>query len=334
MSADTVTLADIERARATLARFGKLRVTPLIESAALSEASGVAAYLKLEQLQLTGSFKVRGASNAVLRLNEEQRRQGVVGVSTGNHGRGLAYAARQAAVRCVICMSRLVPQNKIDGIRAQGAEIRIAGMSQDDAQIEVDRLVAEQGMIMLPPFDHPDIIAGQGTLGLEIFEQLPDVDTVLVPVSGGGLISGMAAALKAKRAGIRVIGVSMERGAAMHACLKAGRPVQVEELPTLADSLGGGIGLHNRYTFNMVRELVEDIILVSESEIAAAIRHGYWQERQIVEGSGAVGIAALLSAKVRPSGPTVALLSGGNIDMQLHHRVISGEDVDVALDSE
>jgi len=152
---------------------------------------------------------------------------------------------------------------------------------------------------------------------------------VLVQVSGGGLISGVAAAIKARRPGVRVIGVSMQRGAAMYECIKAGKPIQVEELATLADSLGGGIGLDNRYTYTMVRDLVDDFVLVSEKEIATAIRHAYWQERQIIEGSGSVGIAALLSGRLSLSGPTVAILSGANIDMNLHHRIISGEDVDV-----
>jgi threonine dehydratase len=227
-------------------------------------------------------------------------------------------------------MSKLVPQNKIDGIRAHGAEVRIVGASQDEAQTEVDRLVAEEGMTMVPPFDHADIIAGQGTLGLEMIGEVPETETVLIPVSGGGLIAGSAAALKAKKPSIRIIGVTMERGAAMYQCLKAGRPIAVEELPTLADSLGGGIGLDNHYTFQMVRDLVDDIVLVDESEIAEGIRHGYWQESQIVEGSGAVGMAALLSGKVSPTGPTLVLLSGGNIDMHLHHRIISGENVDVS----
>jgi threonine dehydratase len=186
-------------------------------------------------------------------------------------------------------------------------------------------------MTMIPPFDNRHVIAGQGTLGLELLDQLPDVETVLVPVSGGGLISGVAAAVKACRPQVRIIGISMERGAAMHASLSAGKPVMVEELPTLADSLGGGIGLDNRYTFAMTKALVDDLILVTEADIAAAIRHIYWHERQIVEGSGAVGVAALLAGKVRPEGPVAVVLSGGNIDMKQHHRIISGEDVDVTL---
>ncbi len=323
----SISIGDIETARETIS--GRVSLTPVEPSKALSERARVPVALKLEHQQITGSFKLRGATNAVLSLKEAQKAAGVVGVSTGNHGRGLAYAARQAGVRCIICMSELVPHNKVDGIKAQGAEVRIIGRSQDEAQEEVDRLVSEEGMTMLPPFDHPHIIAGQGTLGLEILEQVPDADTVLVPLSGGGLISGLAAAAKARKPDIKIIGVSMERGAAMHECLKAGKPVHVEEMKTLADSLGGGIGLDNQFTFAMTRDLVDETVTVSEAQIAGAIRHGYWEERQIIEGSGSVTIAAVLAGKVRAAGPIVCLLSGANIDLKLHHRIISGEDVDV-----
>ena len=178
---------------------------------------------------------------------------------------------------------------------------------------------------MLPPFDHPDIIAGQGTLGLEMIEQVPDAALVLVPLSGGGLAAGVAAAVKGVSPRTKIIGVSMARGAAMKASLDAGRPLPVEELPTLADSLGGGIGLDNRMTFAMCRDLLDDVILLGEDEIAAGIRHAYEREREIVEGAGAVGIAALLAGKVNASGPVVVLLSGRNIDMGLHRRIICSE---------
>ena len=320
-------LDDIQAARDRIA--GRIRATPLVASPGLSNATGGSVHLKLEQVQITGSFKLRGATNAILGLASAERARGVACVSTGNHGRGLAHAAKEAGVRCIICMSSLVPQNKVQGIEALGAEVRIVGESQDDAQVEVDRLVSEDGMVMLPPFDHRDIIAGQGTLGLEIVEQLPEVETILVPLSGGGLISGVALAAKALKPSLRIVGVSMERGAAMYECVKAGKPIMVPELATLADSLGGGIGLDNRYTFALVRELVDDLVLVSEAEIAQAIRHAYWQEKQVIEGSGAVGIAALLGGKITEAGVTAALVSGCNIDMTLHHRIISGEDVDV-----
>lgn len=326
-----VDLGEIERARLAIA--ATVRATPVNVSTSLSNLLGVPVHLKLEHTQITGSFKLRGATNAVVSLTDEEKRLGVVGVSTGNHGRGLAYAAKAAGVKCIICMSRLVPQAKIDGIKAQGAEVRIVGNSQDEAQVEVDRLVSEDGMTMIPPFDHRQIIAGQGTLGLELVEQVPDVAVVLVPLSGGGLISGVAAAFKAKRPDVRIVGISMERGAAMDACLKAGKPILVEELATLADSLGGGIGLDNQLTFAMTRDLVDDIVLVSEAEIAAAIRHIYWQERQIVEGSGSVGVAAMLAGKIASTGPVASILSGGNIDMNQHYRIISGEDVDVTQEA-
>jgi threonine dehydratase len=319
----TVTLADIERARERIALH--VRRTPIDPSPSLSALAGAPVHLKLEHQQITGSFKLRGATNAILNLNDAQKARGVVGVSTGNHGRGLAYAARKIGVRAVICMSSLVPANKVEGIRAQGAEVRIVGESQDDAQLEVDRLVAEEGMTMLPPFDHPDVIAGQGTLGLEIVEDLPEVETVIVPLSGGGLLSGVARAVKSVKPGARLVGVSMERGAAMYESQKAGRPVPVKELPTLADSLGGGIGLENRYTFAMVRDLVDDILLVTEEQIADAIRHAYWEEQQVIEGSGAVGIAALKAGLLRDPGVAVVLLSGRNIDMTLHSRIVTGQ---------
>ncbi|EBA18274.1 threonine dehydratase [Roseobacter sp. SK209-2-6] len=325
-----ITLQDSIQARSRIA--GRIRETALVPSPSLSAASGGQVSLKLESTQITGSFKLRGATNAVLSLTEEQRAAGIVGVSTGNHGRGLAYAAAQAGVRCIICMSELVPQNKVEGIKSHGAEVRIVGRSQDDAQVEVDRLVAD-GMTMLPPFDHRDIIAGQGTVALEMLEQMPDLETVLVPLSGGGLISGVGMVLKTANPDIRVIGVSMERGAAMHECLQAGRPIQVEELPTLADSLGGGIGLDNAYTFEMTKSFVDDVVLVSEAEIAAAIRHAYYEERQVIEGSGSVGIAALLAGKIENPGRCISLVSGQNIAMDLHKRIIDGEDVDVAADT-
>lgn len=323
---DFIGLADIEAARERIA--STIRQTPVNLSDTLSTVAGVPVHLKLEHLQHTGSFKLRGAANAVARLSDKERAAGVVGVSTGNHGRGLAHAAKAAGVRCVICMSRLVPQVKVDGIRALGADVRIVGKSQDEAQAEVDKLVAE-GMTMIPPFDHPSVIAGQGTLGLEICDQIPDVETVVVPLSGGGLIAGVAAACKARNKDIRIVGITMERGAAMVASLEAGEPVEVEELPTLADSLGGGIGLSNRYTFAMTRDLVDETYLINEAQIATGMRHAYWQERQIVEGSGAVGIAAVIAQKFKPKGPIALILSGGNVDMEQHFRVIGGEDVDL-----
>lgn len=319
----TVSLGEIRAAQARIA--GKVARTPLQMSDALSRLCGVPVHMKMEHRQPTGSFKLRGATNAVALLDEAQRQRGVVAASTGNHGRALAYAAGLDGIAATICMSRLVPQNKRGEIARLGADLRIVGDSQDDAQEEVERLVAQVGMTMVPPFDHADVIAGQGTIGLELVEDLPEVDTVLVQLSGGGLASGVAAAVKGMRPQVRVIGVSMARGAAMQASLEAGRPVQVREEETLADSLGGGIGLANRHTFAMCRDLLDGVILLSETEIAAGIVHAYRAEREIVEGAGAVGIAALLAGKVTANGPVALILSGRNIDMDVHRRLICGE---------
>ncbi len=222
-------------------------------------------------------------------------------------------------------MSSLVPQNKVDEIRRLGADIRIIGKSQDDAQEEVARLVRDDGFTMVPPFDNANVIAGQGTLGLEIVEDVPEVETVVVPVSGGGLASGVAAAIRAVRPSARIIGVSMDRGAAMRASLDAGKPVLVEEYESLADSLGGGIGLDNRLTFAMIRGLLDDVILLTEEEIAAGMAHAYAQEREIIEGAAAVGIGALLAGKVSAKGPIVAILSGRNVDMNQHRRIVCAD---------
>lgn len=319
-----ISLDDIQNAKRRIN--GHIRRTPLAVSPSLSEICGASVSLKLENQQTTGSFKLRGATNAILSLNAAGRKKGVAAASTGNHGRALAHAARAVGSRATICMSKLVPGNKVFEVHRLGADVRIIGSSQDDAQKEVERLAEEERFTILPPFDNPQILAGQATIGIEILEDMPEVNTVLVPLSGGGLAAGVAAAIKSKHPHCKVIGVSMRRGAAMKASLNAGRPVEVEEFPSLADSLGGGIGLDNQFTFVMCRDLLDDIVLLSEAEIAAGILHAYEKEREIVEGAGAVGIAALLSEKiVRPTGPLVVVLSGRNIDMNLHRRVVNGE---------
>ncbi|MCK1481388.1 hydroxyectoine utilization dehydratase EutB [Bradyrhizobium sp. 193] len=318
-----ITLDAIQDARRSIA--GHILPTPLVRSPTLSDFCSTPVSLKLEHHQATGSFKLRGASNAILKLTEAERARGVVAASTGNHGRALAHAARALGSHATICMSRLVPDNKVSEIRRLGADVRIVGDSQDEAQQEVERLVAKDGLVMVPPFDHPDIVAGQGTIGLDIVEAMPDVATVLVPLSGGGLAAGVAGAVKGMQPHARVIGITMERGAAMKASLDAGRPVQVKEFSSLADSLGGGIGLDNRLTFAMCRALLDDVVLLSESEIATGIRHAYEEEREILEGAGSVGIAALLARKIHAiRGPVALVLSGRNIDMELHRRVING----------
>ncbi|MBW9060603.1 hydroxyectoine utilization dehydratase EutB [Agrobacterium pusense] len=317
-----VSLAAIEQAAGRLA--GQVERTPLVRSDNLSERCGHPVHLKLETLQPIGAFKLRGAMNAIFSLDDEARKRGLVTASTGNHGRAVAYAAEKLGIPATICMSELVPTNKVEAIRALGADIRIVGRSQDDAQEEVERLTRSRGLTAIPPFDHSDVVAGQGTIGLEVVEDMPELATILVPLSGGGLAGGIAVAVKALKPRARVVGISMERGAAMHASVKAGRPVSVQEEETLADSLGGGIGLANRVTFALCQALLDDIALVSEDEIAAGIRHAAHEEGLRVEGAGAVGFAAILSGKVNISGPTAIIVSGENIDPALHKTIIDG----------
>jgi len=302
-----------EAARRLGPKSGVLR-SPLIP-AALSRKLGAEVLLKLESLQPTGAFKLRGATNAIASLSAEEARRGVVCCSTGNHGRAVAHAAGVWGIPATVCLSSLVPQVKVEAVAALNARVVRHGQSQDEAQVMADRLAAEEGLVQLPPFDHPQVIAGQGTIGLELLEDRPDLDTVLVPLSGGGLLAGIAVAVKALKPSVRVIGISMERGAAMAASLAAGRPVEVEELPTLADSLGGGIGLANRHTFALCRELIDEVILLDEAEIYQGMRWMLLQERRVVEGAAAVGVAALLAGKVRARGPTALIVSGENVDM-------------------
>ena len=319
-----LTQRTIWRARQAIAPF--IRKTPLVRSETLSRRLGRNVHLKLETQQQTGAFKLRGATNRLLQLGDAERARGVVAVSTGNHARAVAHAAKVQSVAAVVCMSPLVPANKVEAVQALGAEVQIVGRNQDEAEVAAKQLAAERGLVFVSPFDDPFVIAGQGTIGLELLEDLPLLDAVLVPLSGGGLIGGIALALKSADPAIRVIGVSMERGPAMVESLAAGRPVAVEEEASLANSLGGGIGLDNRYTFALVRDLVDETVLVSEAEIAAAMRHCYWQERQIVEGGAAVGIAALLAGKTAPAGDhLVVLLSGGNVDMQRFTEIVGAD---------
>ena len=317
-------LNDILSAARTIA--GTATRTPLVPAPAFAAIAGHPFLLKLETTQPTGAFKLRGALNALAHLPPDAK--GVTCCSTGNHGRAVAYAARARGLKAVVCMSALVPQTKIDGIRALGAEVRIIGRSQDDALAESRRLAAEDGLAEVSPFDDPHVIAGQGTIGLELLQDAPDLDTILVPLSGGGLAAGVALAAKAINPAIRVIGLSMDRGAAMQASIEAGRPVEVEEVESLADSLGGGIGLDNRLSFALCRDLLDDVILVSEEEIYRAMQALYFEERMVAEGACVVGIAALMAGKLpRPNGPIATIITGRNVDMAVFTRVVTGQDV-------
>ncbi len=319
-----LSLADILAARKTIA--GMADATPLVPSPHMRTVAGQEFLLKLENMQPIGAFKLRGALNAVMTLPEGVK--GVTCCSTGNHGRGVAYAAGLLDLRAVICMSELVPQAKVEGVRALGAEVRIVGQSQDDALAESKRLVAEEGLVEISPFDDPYVIAGQGTIGLEILEKRPDTAMILVPLSGGGLAGGVALAAKSINPRVVVIGVSMDRGAAMHQSLRAGHPVEVEEKPSLADSLGGGVGLENRLSFPLCRDNLDDSVLVTEEEIYHAMQTLFYEDRIVAEGACVVGIAAMQAGRLpKPKGPVATIVTGRNLDMSTFTKIINGEDI-------
>ncbi len=309
-----VTLTDIRDAHKRIA--GRVTRTPLRLSPYLSEYAGHPVKLKLETMQDTGAFKLRGATNALLNLSDESKSRGVIAVSTGNHGRGVAFAAKALGIKCAVYMSELVPEVKVDAIRKLGAEVIIAGRSQDDAESAAFERIEKDGLTYVHPFDDPHVIAGQGTVGLEIVEDMPDVANVLVPLSGGGLFAGIAVAVKTLKPDARLIGVTMDRGAAMIESLEAGKPVPVEEVESLADSLGGGIGLDNAYTFDITKRLIDETLLISEDDIASAMHTLFREDRIVAEGGAAVGVGALMSGKLDlQSGPTAIVVSGCNVDM-------------------
>ena len=305
-------LANIYLARKVIQ--DKIFRTPLVESSTLSKLTGSETYLKLENLQKTGSFKLRGATNKITQLKSEALERGVITVSSGNHGLAVSTAARELGIRAYISVSSATAENKVAVIRATGAQILMEGSTYDEAAEIASQKEKELNLTMIHPFDDPEIIAGQGTIGLEIIEDLPEIDTVLVPLSGGGLMSGIALALKTIKPSIHVVGVSMDQGPAMVESIKAGHIVEVEEQPTLADALVGGLGRENHYTMNMVMKYMDETVLVAESEIAAGMLFALEQHHLVLEGGGAVGIAALLFEKVKKlESKVVIVASGGNV---------------------
>lgn len=301
-----------------------VRRTPLRVSAPMSRLAGGDVRLKLDSFQDTRAFKLRGTGNAVLSLDASGARSGLVTYSTGNHGRAMVHVARRLGLPAVVCVSRRVPAAKVSALRSSGCEVVIEGESQDDAVAVARRLERERGLFFVDPVNDPAFICGHGTLGLEIVEDFPDVDTVVVPVSGGALIAGIALVVKHLCPRVRVVGVSMDRGAAMHASLVAGRPVEVEEADSLADSLQGGIGLDNRYTFDMTRRLVDEFVLVDETAIGRAIGFAFLRERLVLEGAAAAPIAALLYRDRGLFGKRVALVAtGAMIDTGLLRNLVA-----------
>ena len=294
---------------------GNVHRTPLLSASGLGARVGASLYLKCESLQKTGSFKPRGALNKVLSLSPEERTRGLVTVSAGNHAQALAWAARIAGAACTVVMPSGAPASKIEATRAYGAEIVL----HDDRATLFDRLAEvrdARGLSFVHPFDDPEIIAGAGTTGLEILEDLPDADVILVPIGGGGILSGIASAVREVRPGVRLIGVELEEGPGMGPALAAGRPVTVTRpWNTIADGMTppfvGALPLE------IVKEAVDDVVGVSESAIVHAMEVLMTRAKLYVEGAGAAATAALLDGKVRvpPGAKVVALISGGNVDL-------------------
>ena len=317
------TLAEFEDAAASLD--GVITRTPIDESQYLSELLGVPVYLKLENLQRTGSFKIRGATYRLSRLTAEERARGVVAASAGNHAQGVAMAAQALGIRATIFMPLGVPVPKLLATRGYGADVVLEGATVETPLRLAAEFAQRTGAVLIHPFDHRDIIIGQGTLGLELFDAVPDLDTVLLGIGGGGLIAGVAAAVKARAAAVgrtvRVIGVQAENSAAYPSSLAAGYPIEVETRPTIADGIA--VARPGDLPFEIIHELVDEVVTVTDDDIARALLMLLERAKQVVEPAGAVGVAAILAGKVKAAGPTVAVLSGGNIDPLLLQRVVS-----------
>ncbi len=296
---------DFAAARARIAH--QIWPTPVVPV----EAAGGTVAIKLESLQRTGSFKVRGAANRMLKLNASARGRGVVAVSSGNHGRAVAEVARRMGIAATVCVPDWADPSKLEAIRAAGAEVVLCGGSYDEAEARAADLAETKGMTLVHPFDDQAVIEGQGTIALELAEQIRDLDEILVPLSGGGLVAGVG--LAARAIGIRVVAVSARRASVMVQSLEAGKPVQVPDEDTVASALSGGIGLDNRYTFEIVRRVVAEHVVVGERDVRAAVARCFTGHRLVVEGGGAVGLAALWSG-YRPRGRAAIVVSGGNID--------------------
>jgi threonine dehydratase len=314
----TVGLADIEEARRVLA--GVAINTPMEESRWLSALAGGPVSLKCENLQRTGSFKARGAYLRISRLSPEERAHGVVAASAGNHAQGVALAAQLLGIKATVFMPEGAPIPKEKATRGYGADVSFHGRYLEDALVEAKAFADRTGAVLIHPFDHVDIVAGQGTAGLEILEQAPDVQTVLVPTGGGGLLAGIAIAVKSLRPDVRVIGVQAAGAAAYPASLAQGAPVALESMTTMADGIA--VGLPGQITFAAVRDHVDDIITVSEDSLARAVLAVLERAKMLVEPAGAAAVAAVLDDPTRFETPAVAVLSGGNIDPLLLGKVI------------
>ena len=297
-----------------------LRPTPSRLSEYFSDRLGIEVYLKPENFQRTSSFKIRGAGYALSKLDDQQRRWGVVTASAGNHAQGVASSAKQMGVKALIVMPDATPNTKLDAVRELGAEVELFGPTFDDAYERARRIEAERGLVMIPPFDHPDVIAGQGTVGLEILEEVPDAGTIIVSVGGGGLIAGLASAVKKRRPDVRVIGVVAGGVPSLQRSLEAGKIVESESIKTIADGIA--VRCVGALCFPLIQQFVDQVVSVEDDHMARAILSLLERERMLVEAAGAAPLAALLERRVRVSGKVVALLSGGNLDVNLLSRII------------
>jgi threonine dehydratase len=314
-----LTLKDIEAARQTID--SAIGLTPCQYSGFLSRLTGAQVYLKLENLQNTGSFKIRGALNKLNTLSPEERHGGVIAASAGNHAQGVARAALQLGIHATILMPEATPITKVEATKVAGAEVILQGETFDDAMSVARSLAAERGLTMIHPFDDPAVIAGQGTIGLEMLQQLPELGAVVVPVGGGGLISGIAVALKTLRPTIRIIGVEAEQAASAVLSRQTGRAMELGAIKTIADGIA--VKRVGDLTFALMQQYVDDLVTVSDEDIAAAILIYMERIRVVVEGAGAASLAALVSHKVKLDGVcTGVVVSGGNIDVQMVAKII------------
>ncbi len=316
-------LADFQEARDRVSAV--IQVTPLQSSRYLAEILGTDVYLKCENLQRTGSYKIRGAYNRLSKLSDEEKARGVVAASAGNHAQGVAFAARELGIKATIFMPVGVPLPKLQATKDYGAEVVLRGHTVDEPLRAAAEFARTTGAIFIHPFDHEDIVAGQGTLGLELYDQRPDIDTIVVPIGGGGLISGLASAIKQRAAldgrTVRIIGVQAVNAAAYPVSLDRGEPTVVTIHPTIADGIA--VSRPGELNFEIIRRVVDEVVTVSEDDMAQALLVLLERAKLVVEPAGAVGVAALLSGQIKNAGSTVVVLSGGNIDPMIMERVIS-----------
>lgn len=313
-----VTLDKVYQAAYTLKDVA--RRTDLIYSKNLSKKADI--YLKTENLQVTGSFKLRGAYYKISKLSEEQKKAGIIACSAGNHAQGVALAASQMGIKSVVCMPDGAPISKVEATKALGAEVRLVPGTYDDAYEEALRLQSETGATFIHPFDDDEVIAGQGTIGIEILEQIDELDAVIVPIGGGGLISGVAYAIKQLRPEVKVYGVQAERAAAMAQSVKAGEIITLTGVSTFADGIA--VKHPGNTTFDMISKYVDEVVTVSEDEIATAILALIEKQKLIAEGAGAVSVAAAMFDKLPiENKKVVCVVSGGNIDVNILSRVIT-----------